>query len=482
LSGNAGHFIRPSEGPLSTEISELVRPELRVDLKLALQHAFEDGESTLTLPITMEFDEDHRRVLLYVAPTEADPGSAHALVLFLDAGAAGPLEEATSADTEQAGEKRRLAHELTMAQQRLNTHQKQYQEVVQELRALNGELQSTNEEYRSASEELETSKEELQSINEELKTVNAELKNELDNISSAHSDLQNLMAATEIGTLFLDQQLRIRLFNPSVTTYFNITKADLGRVVTDFTHRLKYDNLQGDAKKVLEELTMIEAEVRTQDDHWLMVRTRPYRTVENIINGVVVTLTDVTEMKRTEESLAIELNAMNRLQQLSTRVAALTELESALFSVLDTVVDLLDADLGYIQLYDSAAGKLRIAAQRGFGQSFLNHFAEIDASSAVASGRALATREPVIIEDIDKEPAFRLGLEWAIQAGFRAVQTTPLIVGDGKVVGMLSTHFRTPRQFSTHDLRLLTICARQAADSINIYMLQELVRKNLRTG
>jgi GAF domain-containing protein len=190
-----------------------------------------------------------------------------------------------------------------------------------------------------------------------------------------------------------------------------------------------------------------------------------------------VTLADVTDMKRTEEALAVELNAMNRLQQLSTSVATLTELEPALLLVLDTVMGLLDADLGYIQLYHSESGKLRIAAQRGFEQSFLQHFAEIDASSAVASGRALATREPVIIEDIDKEPAFRLGLEWAIQAGFRAIQTTPLIVSDNKVVGMLSTHFRTRRQFSAHDLRLLVICARQAADSINVYLLQELVRK-----
>jgi two-component system, chemotaxis family, CheB/CheR fusion protein len=479
LSNNAGRFIRPSVGPLSTEISELVRPELRVDLKLALQHAFEHGESTLTLPITMDFNGDPRRVLHYVAPTEAEPGSArHAVVLFLDAGAVRPLEEATSAATEQqSDEKRRLAQELAMAQERLNANQKQYREVEQELRAAHEELQSVNEEHRSTSEELETSKEELQSINEELKTVNAELQSELDNVSAAHSDLQNLMAATEIGTLFLDRQLRIRLFTPAVTRYFSITNADLNRVITDFTRRLKYDNLEIDAKKVLEDPTPTEVEIRTEDDHWLMVRTRPYRTIENITTGVVLTLTDITDMKRTEESLALELNAMNRLQLLSTRVASLTDLEPALLLVLDTVIELLGADLGYIQLYHSDTGKLRIAAQRGFEQSFLTHFAEIDASSAVASGRALATREPVIIEDIDEEPAFRLGLEWAIQAGFRAVQTTPLIVSEGKVVGMLSTHFRTRKQFSAHDLRLLTICARQAADSINIYLLQELVRK-----
>src|SRR5262249_49329015 len=136
LSRNAGRFIRPSEGPVSTEVWQLVRPELRLDLKLALQRAFEHNESTITLPITMEIDGERRRILEYVALTEADKGFApHALILFLDAGAAGPLDEAISADTEQADEKRRLIHELTIAQERLNASQKQYEEVVQELRA-----------------------------------------------------------------------------------------------------------------------------------------------------------------------------------------------------------------------------------------------------------------------------------------------------------------------------------------------------------
>jgi two-component system, chemotaxis family, CheB/CheR fusion protein len=480
LSATAGRFIRPSEGSFSSQVWHLVRRELRLELKLALQRAFEHRESTLTLPITLEIDGQQRRILEYVALIEADTGAApYALVLFLDAGAAGPIEEVTGAGDEQADEKRRLVQELTMAQERLNASQKQYEELLQESRASNEELQSINEEYRSTAEELETSKEELQSINEELKTVNAELKSELDNVSTAHSDLQNLMSATEIGTLFLDQELRIRLFTPSIVKHFNIIQADLGRVITDFTHKLRYDNLENDAKRVLERLTPIEKEIRSLDDHWLMMRVQPYRTVDNVIAGVVLTFSDVTELKRTEALLATELTAMSRLQQLSTKVAESVELEPALLLVLDTIMDLLGADLGYIQLSDSRDGKLRIAVQRGFEPPFLEHFAEVDASNAAAAGRALATRQQVIIEDIEKEPSFRAGLEWAAQAGFRAIQTTPLVVSDGKVVGMLSTHFRGPRVFSAHDIRLLAICARQASDSINAYLLQELVAAKL---
>ena len=111
----------------------------------------------------------------------------------------------------------------------------EHEAAIEDLRAANEELQSINEEYRSTSEELETSKEELQSMNEELQTVNAELKNKLQSISTAHSDLQNLIAATEIGTLFLDQKLRIRMFTPLIGELFNITEMDVGRAITDFT-------------------------------------------------------------------------------------------------------------------------------------------------------------------------------------------------------------------------------------------------------
>jgi two-component system, chemotaxis family, CheB/CheR fusion protein len=409
LSPNAGRFIRPSGGTMSDEVWQLVRPKLRLDLKLALQRAFEHKQSTLTLPIIMENEEgERRRVLAYVALTDEDRDVVpYALVLFPDAGVA-RLEDARSID---ADEKRRLVQELTMAHERLNASQTQYEQVVQALRGSNEELQSINEEYRSTSEELETSKEELQSINEELKTVNAELKTELDKVSSAHSDLQNLVAETEIGTLFLDRQLRIKLFTPPIAKYFNITQGDLDRAITDFTHRLIYDNIEIDVKRVLESLAPIEAKVKTRDDRWLMMRMRPYRTVENLISGVVVTFTDVSALKGVEESLATELNAMIRSQQLSTRIVESTEPGPPLNTVLEVTMALLRADFGTVQLYDSDSRKLRIAAQHGLEQYFLDHLAEVCASDTSACGKALATRRQVLIEDVAEEPNYRPSLE-----------------------------------------------------------------------
>ena len=146
---------------------------------------------------------------------------------------------------------RHLMEELELTQARMRTLREESAAGNEELRASNEELQSINEEYRSTSEELETSKEELQSINEELTTVNTELKHRLEAVSRANSDLQNLMAVTDIGTLFLDARLRIRRFTNRVTDLFNITPADEGRSITDFAHKLEYDDLVKDAQTVI---------------------------------------------------------------------------------------------------------------------------------------------------------------------------------------------------------------------------------------
>jgi two-component system CheB/CheR fusion protein len=215
---------------------------------------------------------------------------------------------------------RRLTEELQLVQSRMRTTREESEAANEELRAANEELQSINEEYRSTSEELETSKEELQSINEELQTVNSELKLKLDVVSRAHSDLQNLMAATDIGTLFLDPGLRIKRFTEQVTELFRITPSDEGRAVTDFAHRLEYDDLVKDAQAVLAHLAPIRREVRSRDGRWYDVRLRPYRTVDDKIDGVVITFVDVTERLQVEQALREseqQLLQVKRLVELS---------------------------------------------------------------------------------------------------------------------------------------------------------------------
>ncbi len=324
LSEHAGRFMQPSGGPLNTDIGDLVRPELRFELRSALHRAFEQREMTLTLPIAVQFNGSPHRVHILVKPliesNETEPQTA--VVMFIEGGAAehfgatGERQEATDETV------RRLTEELESTRARLRTVREESDAGTEELRAANEELQSINEEYRSTSEELETSKEELQSINEELQTVNNELKVKLDAVSRAHNDLQNLMAATDVATLFLDASLHIKRFTERLTDLFRVTPSDEGRPITDFSHELDYGDLVKDVHAVLADLAPIQREVRSRDGSWYDVRLRPYRTVDDKIDGVVITFFNVTERKKTEQ----ELQQHKRLVDLSRDAIFLWEL------------------------------------------------------------------------------------------------------------------------------------------------------------
>ncbi len=306
LSERAGRYLQPSGGALVNDITELAREELRPDLRAALRRALERNEPSLSGPIAVRFNGAARRIYLQAKPLSADPNASRSAILFFfegealedDAGGASAIEDGASGEQIQ-----QLQQELQFTQSQLRTSREEYEGANEELRAANEELQSINEEYRSTGEELETSKEELQSINEELQTVNAELKTKLETVSRAHSDIQNLMAATDVGILFLDTQLRIKRFTPGIAELFNVAEGDEGRSITDFTHGLEYHDLAGDARATLRDLSSTVREVRNGNGSWYLMRMRPYRTVEDRIDGVVFTFVDISERRRAEDAL-----------------------------------------------------------------------------------------------------------------------------------------------------------------------------------
>jgi two-component system CheB/CheR fusion protein len=320
LSESAGRFLQPSGGSLTTDVVDLVREELRFDLRSALHRAFDHEQPTLSVAHVLSLEGEARRVYLQVKPIAREGHATPlALIMFIE----GESVDLIPKPPDRAGLSeaiQQLQHELRVAQTRLRTMREESEAGNEELRAANEELQSINEEYRSTSEELETSKEELQSINEELQTVNSELKLKLESVSRAHSDLQNLMAATDFGTLFLDPLLRIKRFTPRLTDLFNVTESDEGRPITDFTHSLDFDDMAEQARRVLKDLVPIEREIPGRTSGWYLVRIRPYRTIEDKIDGVVATFIDITERRKAEEALRLSeehLRQETRLVELS---------------------------------------------------------------------------------------------------------------------------------------------------------------------
>jgi two-component system CheB/CheR fusion protein len=269
VSANAARYLRFGAGVPSTNVLEVVRPELRLELRTALLQAAQTRTSVEARGLVLEGDDGHDRINLVVrpAPRDSDDVEGLFLVLFETARDEGLPDAADARAPVSAVEPaaRRLEEENVALRVQLRSTVEQYETQAEEFKAANEELQAINEELRSTTEELETSKEELQSVNEELSTVNQELKIKIEELSQANNDMRNLMSSTEIGTVFLDRELRVKLFTPRAKGLFNLIPSDVGRPLADIRGKLVDERLLDQAESVIERLQSVEREVETRD-------------------------------------------------------------------------------------------------------------------------------------------------------------------------------------------------------------------------
>jgi two-component system CheB/CheR fusion protein len=300
LSPSAGRFLQLAGGEPSRNLLKSVQPELRIDLRAGLYQASQHGTEVLLPPVSLTVAGGTVLTGVRVVPAH-EAGETLFLVLFEALPAGDESTQAKAARLEADPLARHLDAEIERLKAQLRETVEQYEASTEELKASNEELQAMNEELRAATEELETSREELQSINEELTTVNHELKSKVEQLSHSNSDMQNLMDATQIATIFLDRDLRITRFTPAAVKLFNLIAGDLGRPLTDMASQLDYPELGDDALRVLERLVPVEREVSQSSGSWFLARLMPYRTLDDRIAGVVFTFIDITERKQAEE-------------------------------------------------------------------------------------------------------------------------------------------------------------------------------------
>ncbi|MGJ0485789.1 MAG: chemotaxis protein CheB [Methylomicrobium sp.] len=301
ISGRTGKYLEPAAGKVNINIHAMAREGLREALIGMIRKALSQTQPIRLYGIQVGTNEDSLRVVDVVVQGLAHPEVLRGRVLILFYEVPPPPPEAKRRS--KAPSSRALETELRQVREALRVAYEEMQASLEEYQSANEEQQSTNEELQSANEELTTSKEELQSLNEELHSVNAELLSKVDELTGVRNDMTNLLNSTQIATIFLDNTLKLRRFTPHATALFKLIPGDVGRPLSDIVNELDYPALMDDAQEVLNTLVFRESPAKTYDGRWFRVRIMPYRTVDNLIDGVVITFIDITVIKQLEAKL-----------------------------------------------------------------------------------------------------------------------------------------------------------------------------------
>ena len=307
VSGRTGKYLEPAAGKANWNLFAMAREGLRYELTGAFQKAIRQKDIVTLRGLKVGTNGGAQSVDVTVQTLD-EPEPLRGLVMIVFTDVAAPVEtkgpnrlRKTSASS--AAWTAELERELQQAREELRTTREEMQTSQEELKSTNEELQSTNEELQSTNEELTTSKEEMQSLNEELQTVNTELQTKVDDLSVTNSDMKNLFDSTDIATVFLDNDLHVRRFTTQATKIIKLIGADVGRPITDLASDLRYQELAEDAREVLRTLASTEKPIAAHDGRWFTVRIMPYRTLDNRIDGVVITFVDITASKSLEAEL-----------------------------------------------------------------------------------------------------------------------------------------------------------------------------------
>ena len=319
IHGSTGRYLQMAPGEPGVNILKMAREGLKRDLITSLHTVAKYKKPVERHGLRVKTNGDFSAVNLTVLPVPPTTESVTDMTLYLvileeprATGQVHPAEVREAVLVEEPDEKSmdtdllvtKLRQELRANEEYLQSANEELETSNEELKSSNEEMQSVNEELQSTNEELETSKEELQSVNEELATVNAELQTKVYDLSRANNDMNNLLAGTGVGTVFVDFQLTIQRFTPSVTKVINLILSDVGRPVGHIVSNLVgYDTLVEDIKVVLDTLLPKEFEVQTKAGDWFLLRIRPYRTLDNVIEGAVITFFEISEIRQAKEAL-----------------------------------------------------------------------------------------------------------------------------------------------------------------------------------
>ena len=466
--GRTGKYLEPSQGAPSHNLFDLARLGLRIDLRAVIQTARQTQREATCERVSIEYEGQIITVNLIACPVkEETDNSSLLMVIFQNVGEPTTYETARAAGYQPEQESPVIKHledELRVTKEHLRATIEESESFNEELQSANEELRSANEEMQTSNEELQTSKEELQSINEELETVNSELRSKVKELDAANSDIQNLFESTRIATVFLDENLGINRFTPTATELFNLIGSDVGRPITDISLALEGVDIAADVQAVLRSLIPIEREVQARDKSlYYNMRIMPYRTLENVISGTVLTFVDVTGLRQAKNRAELWAQRQSAIAEIGTYALQDNDATAVCERAVDILCQTLKANACGLFVYRAECpAELLLQNGNGWPSGCLGQATVSTADSH--PGYTLSVQQPVRVEDFAQEQRF--GQSALLQDLDLVSGISAIIHGSEGAYGVLTSYGNQVGQFTPEDTYFLQAIANALAATL----------------
>ncbi len=481
VHGDVRNLIRVPEGEPNLDLIRMLDKDLRSRLRSGFFKARQTKAPVVLRSPTLFDDKKQQNPPLQITirPVDHPELSEEALIVTFEEVMAVGLDfhhrnaTATASDEEKMIEA--MERELNDTRRELQNTIEELETSTEELRAAHEEALSTNEELQSANEELEASTEELRSLNEELSTVNDQLKEKVDEVQTAHNDLENFMSSTNLATIFLDNKLHIKRYTPAAERLLRMGPGDIDRPVMEISRLLIDDETVENARRVLDSMEPVEREVKGDNNRWFVCKILPYRTEDRRIIGVVITYSEITALKQAVKNLEVREYQHAIVAKLGLDALSMTDIDELIDQMAREVAHTLDAELCKVLEYDRRTGDFILKAGVGWRGVEIG-VTRVPGDLDSQAGYAMRERQPVIVEDLRKEKRFRGPALLTRHGAVSGVSC--LIPGVDGAFGVIGVHTRALRHFTKDDANFISSIANLLSVAIQRQVTQRILQES----
>ncbi|MCW8107906.1 ATP-binding protein [Alteromonas ponticola] len=477
--GNVNKFLALPDGHAGLDLYSMIDPGLRTRMRSGIYKARKTGERvSIGLPRPATESESSFNYRCIITPTSSDRrGEGNVIVTFEEIPLSNAEHDLLSQQIDHHDHDsmiEAMEKELRETKEELQNTVEELETSTEELKAAHEEALSTNEELQSSNEELEASTEELRSLNEELTTVNAQLKDKIDELSTTHDDIKNFFASTNLATIFLSSDMRIKRFTPAAERLLRIGSQDIDQPINELCRDLIDEDTLEEAKRVLDSLESSEKQIHT-DSRWYVRKILPYQTESRKVDGVVITFIDVTKLKVTANRLKSSSEQHAVIAKLGMKALSNEDTANLMDQLVREVTHTLKADFCKVLEYQPEQEQLLVKAGIGWNSGIVGH-ATVPSDNGSQAGFTLHTPEPVVVTDLATEQRFN-GPDLLID--HKVVSGISCIIENGdKPYGVLGVHTKDKRVFNQEDVHFLVSAANILSVALHRKGMEQQLKSN----